>query len=86
MPVWISSKTSAAPARSHALRAVRSISSESGQIPVSPWIGSRSTAAVPSSTAASSAPGSSRGTTRKPGTSGANGACFVSCGVADSAP
>ena len=33
-----------------------------------------------------SASGSLRGTTRKPGTSGANGACFVSCGVADSAP
>ena len=30
--------------------------------------------------------GSSRGTTLKPGTSGANGACLASCGVADSAP
>ena len=30
--------------------------------------------------------GSSRGTATKPGTSGANGSCLVSCGVADSAP
>ena len=37
-------------------------------------------------TALASACASSRATTSKPGTSGANGACFVSCGVADSAP
>ena len=54
-------------------------------MPVSPWIGSSSTAAVPESTAADSASGS-LGTTTKPGTSGANGACLDSCGVADSAP
>ena len=38
-----------------------------------------------SSTALESASGS-LGTTTNPGTSGANGACFDSCGVADSAP
>ena len=43
------------------------------------------TAAVPSVTAASSAAGSGA-TAVKPGTSGANGACLASCGVADSAP
>ena len=86
IPVWISSNTSAAPVRSHASRAARSSSSDSTLIPVSPWIGSSSTAAaVSSSTAASSASGS-LGTTTKPGTSGANGACLDSCGVADSAP
>ncbi len=37
-------------------------------------------------TAATSASRSFRGTTVKPGTSGANGACFDSCGVAESAP
>ena len=37
-------------------------------------------------TAAASPPASWRPTTLKPGTSGANGACFGSCGVADSEP
>ena len=55
-------------------------------MPASPWIGSISTAAVRSSTARASASLSSRGTTLKPGTSGANGACLDSCGVAESAP
>ena len=44
-----------------------------------------STAAV-SPVTTSSSTGFSRGTTRKPGTSGANGCCLPSCGVADSAP
>ena len=55
-------------------------------MPDSPWIGSSRTAAVSAVTAAASAAASFRGTTLKPGTSGANGACFDSCGVADSAP
>ncbi len=85
MPVWISSNTSAAPTRSHAARAVCSSSSGRTCTPVSPWIGSSSTAAVPPCTAASSAAGSGA-TTTNPGTSGANGACLDSCGVALSAP
>ncbi len=55
-------------------------------MPDSPWIGSSSTAAVSPSTASAIAAPSSRATTEKPGTSGANGACLASCGVADSAP
>ena len=51
----------------------------------SPWIGSSSTAAVRRHGAAAPS-GSSRGTALKPGTSGANGACLASCGVAESAP
>ena len=85
MPVWISSKISAAPVRSQASRAAVSSSSARTWIPVSPWTGSSSTAAVSWSTAAASAWGS-LGTTTNPGTSGANGACLDSCGVADSAP
>ena len=85
IPVWISSNTSAAPVRSQASRAAWSSSSERTLMPVSPWIGSSSTAAASSSTASASTSGS-LGTTTKPGTSGANGACFDSCGVADSAP
>jgi len=85
MPVWTSSNTSAAPLRSQAARAAVSSSSERTLTPVSPWIGSSSTAAVCSPTAASSAAGS-RGTGTKPGTSGANGACLDSWNVADSAP
>ena len=85
MPVWTSSKTSAAPTRSHAARAACSTSSGRMRTPDSPWIGSSSTAAVPSSTAAAIASGSAS-TARNPGTSGANGACLLSCGVADSAP
>src|SRR5579875_1314422 len=85
IPVWISSKISAAPTRSQASRAAASSSLESGSTPDSPWIGSSSTAAVRSPTAAASAAGSFSATT-KPGTSGANGACLDSWGVADSAP
>ena len=44
-----------------------------------------STAAVPSSITAPSA-SSVASTLTNPGTSGANGACFDSCGVAESAP
>ncbi len=55
-------------------------------MPLSPWIGSIINAAVRSDTAAASASGSSRGTTTKPGTSGANGSCLDVCGVPDSAP
>ena len=66
--------------RSQAARAASSTSSGSGWMPDSPWIGSRITAAVRSST------DSNVLSTLKPGTSGANGACFASCGVADSAP
>ncbi len=84
-PVWISSNTSAAPTRSQAARAACSSSSLSTLTPVSPWIGSSSTAAVRSPTAASSA-STSRGTGMKPGTSGAKGACLDSWNVADSAP
>ena len=83
MPHWISSKISSAPWASQASRAARSTSGSTGRIPDSPWIGSISTAAVLSSTGRSVL---SRAATRKPGTSGANGACLVSCGVADSAP
>ena len=43
------------------------------------------TAAVRSFTISSNS-GSSRRTVTNPGTSGANGSCLVSCGVADSAP
>ena len=78
-------KTSAAPTRSQASRAASSVASESAWTPVSPWIGSSSTAAVPAWTAASIASGVGS-TTTKPGTSGANGACLDSCGVADSEP
>ena len=85
MPHWISSKISAAPCSSQASRAACRHSSESTCTPLSPWIGSRITAAVRSSTAADSAAGVAS-TARKPGTSGANGACFDSCGVADSEP
>ena len=85
IPHWISSKTSAAPTWSHAARAALSSSSERGHTPVSPCTGSSRTAAVRSVTAARRAPGS-LGTTTNPGTRGANGACLVSCGVADSAP
>ena len=46
IPVWTSSKTSAAPARSQAARAACSTSSPSGCTPLSPWTGSSSTAAV----------------------------------------
>ncbi len=85
MPHWTSSNTSAAPCSSHASRAARSVSSLSTFTPDSPWIGSSSTAAVSESTAPAIASGVGS-TARKPGTSGANGACFDSCGVADSAP
>jgi hypothetical protein len=85
MPVWISSNTSAAPTASHASRAARISSSPIGCTPDSPSTGSISTAAVPSSTAERTASGS-RAIGLKPGTSGANGACLDSCGVADSAP
>ena len=85
MPHWISSKIRAAPVRSQAARAACSRSSERTCIPVSPWTGSSITAAVPASIAASSAEGS-LGTTTNPGTSGANGSCLDSCGVADNAP
>jgi hypothetical protein len=85
IPHWISSNTSAAPTASQASRAARSSSSGSGHTPVSPCTGSSSTAAVPSPTASRTAPGSF-GSTTKPGTRGANGACLDSCGVADSAP
>ena len=84
-PVWTSSKTSAAPTRSHAARAARSSSAGSSCTPDSPWIGSSRTAAVRSVTAATSASGSGA-TGMKPGTSGANGACLDSWGVAESAP
>ena len=86
MPHWTSSMISRAPCSSQAVRAVRSISRESGWMPDSPWITSRITAAVLSSTACPSASGSSRGTTLNPGTSGAKGACFSSWGVAESEP
>ena len=46
---------------------------------------SGSTAAVPSPTAPVTASGVG-GTARKPPTSGANGSCLASCGVAESAP
>ena len=85
IPVWISSKRSAAPCWSQAERAACSVSAESTCTPVSPWIGSSITAAVLSSTAAISASGSGA-TVRKPGTRGANGACLASWGVAESAP
>ena len=55
-------------------------------MPDSPCTGSSSTAAVRSSTALPSASPSPRGTTSKPGTSGANGACLASWGVAERAP
>ena len=85
MPVCTSSNTSAAPTSSHASRAARSTSSGIGCTPDSPSTGSISTAAVCESTAARTA--STEGAIgRKPGTSGANGACLDSCGVADSAP
>ena len=51
-------------------------------MPPSPCTGSRITAATSSSTGS----GPPRGATLNPGTSGAKGACFDSCGVADSAP
>ena len=51
--------------------------------PDSPWIGSISTAAVSLVDRAGILGGLDA---RKPGTSGANGACLASCGVADSAP
>ena len=52
MPHWISSKISSAPCSSHAARAAASVSATSGWMPPSPWIGSSSTAAVLSVTAA----------------------------------
>ena len=85
IPVWISSKMSAAPVSSQAARAAWSSSGDIGWMPVSPWIGSSSTAAVSPSTAAVTAAGS-LGMTSNPGTSGANGACLDSCGVADREP
>src|SRR5215218_869065 len=87
MPHWISSKTNSAPLSSQASRAAASICGWIGWIPDSPWIGSMITAAVRSVTAwTSGSGGPSRGTAVKPGTSGAKGACFDSCGVAESAP
>ena len=86
MPHWISSKISIAPCSSQAVRAAASVASARGWMPPSPCTGSIRTAAVFWSTAAASASASSWGTTLKPGTSGANGACLASCGVADSAP
>src|SRR4051794_8800546 len=83
MPVWTSSKISSAPAASHASRVARSTSSGTTCTPLSPRMGSTITAAVFSSTASGSA---SIGTARNPGTSGANGACLLSWGVALSAP
>ena len=85
IPHCTSSKINAAPCSSHASRAAASSSSERTCTPVSPWIGSSSTAAVRPSTAARSA-SASAATARKPGTSGTKGACLASCGVADSAP
>ena len=46
---------------------------DSGHTPPSPWMGSTMTAAVAGDTARRSASGSSGGTNRTPGTSGANG-------------
>ncbi len=85
MPVCTSSNTSAAPFASHASRAARSTSAGIGCTPDSPRTGSISTAAVRSSTASHTASGSIA-IARNPGTSGANGACLDSCGVADRAP
>ena len=85
MPVWTSSKTSAAPTSSHASRAACSSSSGIGWTPDSPSTGSIRTAAVPSPTAVRTA-STDGSTARKPGTSGANGACLDSWGVAESAP
>ena len=83
MPVWTSSNTSAAPAASQAERMSASSEKSMRFTPDSPWTGSISTAAVLPSTAAGT---SCAGTARNPGTSGANGACLDSCGVAESAP
>ena len=76
---------SAAPCSSQAARAACSSSSSSTQTPLSPWTGSRMTAAVRASTAPATACAFGA-TETKPGTSGANGACLDSCGVADSEP
>ena len=87
IPDWISSKISSAPVRSHAARAACRSSSGKHVDPALALDGSRITAAVPSSTAPASQHGRVLGATAtKPGTSGANGACLVSWGVADSAP
>ena len=82
IPHWISSKIRSASWRSQASRAATRSSGSTGCIPLSPCTGSISTAATPSSTGS----GPLRGAASKPGTSGANGACLVSWGVADSAP
>src|SRR5947207_2946414 len=60
MPHCTSSKISAAPCSSHAARAAARASSASTLTPVSPWIGSSSTAAVRSSTAPDSAAAGNR--------------------------
>ena len=83
MPVWTSSNTSSAPAASHAVRIEAKSEASIRFTPDSPWTGSIRTAAVFGPTACGI---SSAGTARKPGTSGANGACLASCGVALNAP
>src|SRR5262249_15935507 len=86
MPVWISSKTSRAPAASQASRAAAIVSSPITCTPVSPWIGSSMTAAVRSPTPAPRAAPSFRGTGRNPGRYGAKLSLVASSGVAESDP
>ena len=83
MPVWTSSNTSAAPTASQAERIEASSAGSMMFTPDSPWTGSISTAATPESTASAT---SAAGSATNPGTSGANGACLASCGVALNAP
>src|SRR5205807_977093 len=75
-PVWTSPKSSSAPRSSHSSRACRTNAGSSGTTPPSPSTGSISTAAVPVSTARSSASGSLGSTCTNPSGSGWNGACF----------
>ena len=84
IPAWTSSRTSAAPCSSQAWRAKASTSSGTGRMPPSPCTGSMITAAVSGPIASPSA-STVGATVVKPGTSGANGACFSSWPVAESA-
>src|SRR5699024_2303392 len=74
MPVWISSRTSSAPASRVISRAAARYPGGVGTMPASPWIGSRRTIAVPSSTAARNASTSPAGTWVTSGSSGSKGA------------
>ena len=65
---------------------VQHLSARAGGSPTRPGSARAGRRLCPRSRPRARASASLRGTTRKPGTSGANGACLDSCGVADSAP